>query len=289
MVKYEKVLSTSRPDLCVVLGDVNSTMACAITARKSGIRVAHVEGGLRSGDWSMPEEINRVVTDSVSNFFFTTSEYANENLIRSGVSPEAIHFVGNTMIDSLYLNLDRIKRPSFYDALGLSERSYFVLTLHRPTNVDSATQLAKLVNLIGGELREFPVIFPVHPRTKNILNEVMLSRKIPDNIVLQEPQPYLEFHFLVRNAKAVLTDSGGVTEEATVHGVPCVTLRDTTERPETVAEGTNELVGDDVGSLRSALNRIRGDCWKKGSIPKLWDGRASERILDTIESMILGV
>lgn len=283
MLGYERLLIENRSDLCLVVGDVTSTMACAITAQKLCIPVAHVEGGIRSTDWTMPEEINRMVTDSITNYFFTTSETANENLARSGVSEERIFFVGNTMIDTLLGNLDRLKKPSLWQDLGLAEGDYFVITLHRPANVDRGGDFIKLLRAIGEGARGKPVIFPVHPRSAKSLEQV---EGIPKNIFLTEPQSYLEFNYLVKHAKAVITDSGGITEEATVMGVPCMTLRDNTERPETITIGTNELVGTDPDALKPFLNRLFAGEWKEGGIPDKWDGKTGERIVAELERIL---
>ena len=280
MVRYERLLLEGRSDLCLVVGDVNSTMACSIVAQKMGVEVAHVEGGLRSGDWSMPEEINRIVTDSITDLFFTTSEVANETLRRLGIEERRIFFVGNTMIDTLLANLDRLRPPPFWEELGLRPGDYFVVTLHRPANVDGLSQLQTTLGAIGTGCRELPVVFPVHPRTAKTLGGVA---GLPPNIRIVEPQPYLEFNHLVKHSKAVITDSGGITEEATVMGVPCLTLRDTTERPETVAIGTNELIGTDAERLGPALDMLFAGAWKRGGIPEKWDGRAGERIVAALE------
>lgn len=283
MVRYETLLLERRSDLCVVVGDVTSTMACAITARKLCVPVAHVEAGIRSGDWRMPEEINRIVTDSVADHFFTTSRNADDNLRHAGIEEERIHFVGNTMIDTLLRNMDRLKPPEFWDAMDLRLGEYFVVTLHRPANVDKAQGLANLLRSIGDGTREMPVLFPVHPRTATTIDGMA---EVPGNIHLVEPQPYLEFNYLVRHAKAVITDSGGITEEATVMQVPCMTLRNSTERPETVALGTNELIGTDPSRLTPALERLFAGKWKRGSVPEKWDGRAGERIVQALEEIL---
>ena len=283
MVGYERLLLERRSDVCLVVGDVTSTMACAIAAQKLCVPVAHVEAGIRSGDWSMPEEINRMVTDSITNYFFTTSEVANENLRRTGVPDERIHFVGNTMIDTLLANMDRLRPPPFWDTMGLQAGAYFVVTLHRPANVDAATGFAGLLRSIGEATRGLPVVFPVHPRTAKTLRDVA---GVPETILLVEPQPYLEFNYLVRHAKAVITDSGGITEETTVMGVPCITLRDSTERPETVSVGTNELIGTDPANIKPALDRLFAGQWKKGGVPELWDGRTGERIVAILEQIL---
>lgn len=283
MVGYEKLLLEERSDLCLVVGDVTSTMACAIAAQKLGVKVAHVEGGIRSGDWSMPEEINRMVTDSISNWFFTTSEIANLNLRRLGVADERIFFVGNTMIDTLLSNMSRLRPPSFWKQFSLAPQAYFVLTLHRPANVDDDEGFSKMLRAIGAATRGLPIVFPVHPRSAKTLQ---IMDHLPANLQIVDAQPYLEFNYLVRHAKAVITDSGGITEEATVMGVPCITLRNTTERPETVSIGTNELVGADPVALQSALDRLFAGGWKKGGVPDLWDGHASERIVAALDNLL---
>jgi len=284
MMGYEKILLDSPSDLCLVVGDVTSTMACSITAQKLDIPVAHVEAGIRSGDWSMPEEINRMVTDSITNWFFTTSEVGNNNLRKQGVSDDCIFFVGNTMIDTLLSNLNHFKKPEFWAEFSLKKREYFVLTLHRPANVDELHSFSQLLKTIGKSTQGLPVIFPVHPRTAKTLNKVDL---LPKNIFLVEPQSYLEFNYLVRYAKAVITDSGGITEETTVMGVPCMTLRDNTERPETVSIGTNELLGTNPKALKPAMDKLFAGGWKKGAIPDLWDGKTAERIVDHLERILL--
>jgi UDP-N-acetylglucosamine 2-epimerase (non-hydrolysing) len=280
MIRYEQLLMNLKPDLCLVVGDVTSTMACAIAAQKLCVKVAHVEAGIRSGDWSMPEEINRLVTDSITNIFFTTSEIANETLRRSGVADPAIHFVGNTMIDTLLFNMDRLRPPSFWFEHGLEHGRYFVVTLHRPANVDSCKSLQSMLNAISAGTRGETVVFPVHPRTAKTIRD---GAQIPKNIVLVDPQPYLEFNYLAKHARAIITDSGGITEETTVMGVPCMTLRSSTERPETVTIGTNELLGINPEALEPALNRLFDGEWKRGSIPPLWDGRTGVRIVEVLE------
>ena len=284
MTRYEKLLLDTRSDLCLVVGDVTSTMACAIVAQKLCVPVAHVEGGIRSGDWTMPEEINRMVTDAITNWFFTTSTFANDNLRRTGVSDDRIFLVGNTMIDSLLANLDRLRPPAFWNELKLQPGGYFVLTLHRPANVDETESLTQMLAMIAEGTRGLPVIFPVHPRTAKTLCKLTT---LPASLHLVEPQPYLEFNYLVKHAKAVLTDSGGITEETTVMHIPCMTLRDTTERPETVSIGTNALVGANPTHLMPALNRLFAGEWPVGGIPELWDGRAGERIVVALEGILI--
>jgi UDP-N-acetylglucosamine 2-epimerase (non-hydrolysing) len=279
MARYERVLLERRSEVCLVVGDVTSTMACAITAQKLRVPVAHVEAGIRSGDWSMPEEINRLVTDAITNWFFTTSRSANDTLRRSGVTEDRIFFVGNTMIDTLQANIERLRQPNFFAQRGLVSGQYFVLTLHRPANVDRADSFAHMLRTIAGATRNVPIVFPVHPRTAKTLRDM---GELPQSFVVVDPQPYLEFNFLVKHAKAVITDSGGITEETTVMGVPCLTLRDSTERPETVEIGTNELIGTDPAGLQPAMDRLFAGQWKKGSIPEMWDGFASERIVNAL-------
>ena len=221
--------------------------------------------------------------DAITDYFFTTSEVASENLRRSGVSNERIHFVGNTMIDTLLANMGRMKPPSFWDDMNLQSKEYFVVTLHRPANVDKVDGFARLITEISNATRGMPVIFPLHPRTAKTLNEVA---DIPSNIHIVDPQAYLEFNYMVKYAKGVITDSGGITEEATVMGVPCLTLRDTTERPETVSIGTNELIGTDPSKIKPALDRLFDGRWKKGQIPALWDGKTGQRIAQILEEIL---
>lgn len=279
MMAFEKELMKNPTDLVMVVGDVNSTMACTITAKKLFVPVAHVEAGIRSGDMTMPEEINRIVTDCLADMFFTTSATANENLRKSGIPEDQIHFVGNVMIDTLMFNLERLRKPSLWDDLGLEEKDYLVLTLHRPVNVDHPGNLKRLLDEIGQAAGKCRVIFPVHPRTQEILKGIELGQT---NIFCTEPMGYLEFNWLVRDAKGVVTDSGGITEETTVLGVPCITLRDSTERPETCTIGTNELIGTDPSAIAPWVQKmVKGD-WKKGGIPEKWDGKAAVRIVEAL-------
>ena len=278
MIEFEKDLISNPTDLVVVVGDVTSTMACTIVAKKLNTKVAHVEGGIRSFDMTMPEEINRMVTDSLADYFFTTSRIANENLKRTGIKESQIFFVGNTMIDSLLSNLSKIRKPTVWDEQKLEVKNYFVLTLHRPSNVDDLLKFSKLMESIDNG-SGVPVIFPVHPRTRK--NFSVLD-KMPINIIPVDPLSYLEFIYLIKNAKAVITDSGGVQEETTVLGIPCVTLRNNTERPETVTIGTNEIIGENIDSLVNAFKKVNTGKWKKGAIPELWDGRAAQRIVGVL-------
>lgn len=282
MVRFEKELLENPTDLVLVVGDVTSTMACAITAQKLHTKVAHVEAGIRSNDWSMPEEINRLVTDAITNYFFTTSEIANANLQANGVKKEQIFFVGNTMIDTLLKNRPRFRKPAIWDEIGLTEKEYLVMTLHRPANVDEEHKLKELLDEIIVHSGDLPLVFPVHPRTAKIVENLGVSHP---RLHLIEPQGYLEFNYLVERAKAVVTDSGGITEETTVMGVPCMTLRDNTERPETITEGTNELIGTDPKAIKPAMEKLFSGNWKQGKIPQLWDGKTAERIVAEILSL----
>ena len=277
MISFERELLQNPADLVIVVGDVTSTMACAIVAQKLNTKVAHIEGGIRSGDWAMPEEINRLVTDSITNYFFTTSDIANSNLQKAGVQNERIIFVGNTMIDTLLKQMPSLRKPDFYDAIFLKENAYFVLTLHRPSNVDDESKLEELLNQIMLNSNNLPVIFPIHPRTKKRFESLIFNYP---NLHVVEPMSYLQFNYLVKHSKAVITDSGGITEETTIMGIPCMTLRNSTERPETCIIGTNELLGTDPRSIQPAMERLFSGEWKKGSIPALWDGRAATRIVD---------
>ena len=299
MKRYEALLTREPSDLCLVVGDVNSTMACAIVAKKAGLKVAHVEAGLRSGDWRMPEEVNRVVTDSLSDLCFTTSVQAGRTLLREGKKKSQIKFVGNTMVDSLLAHRKRFRPPALWREVGLIKGKYLVLTLHRPSNVDQKEKLAEWLRTIIRHSQGYQVVFPVHPRTAKtfrLINIDLFVSRAPctarrkssyeNRILTTGPLGYLEFNYLVQHAKAVITDSGGITEEATVMGVPCLTLRDTTERPETVTIGTNELIGTDPEKLGPALRRLFKGRWKRGKIPPRWDGKAGLGIVKKLEKIV---
>ena len=281
MVAFEQELLQNPCDLVLVVGDVNSTMACAIVAKKLNIKVTHVEAGIRSGDITMPEEINRIVTDSITDYFFTTSIWAGENLLKYGADATNIHFVGNVMIDTLYQNLDRISAPLFWNEFNLEPKNYIILTLHRPSNVDEEQSLIQLLQGIDTMVGDKKVIFPIHPRTKAILGETKLDLK---NIVFVEPQGYLNFMFLIKNSFAVITDSGGISEETTVLRIPCFTMRNNTERPETQTVGTNTLVGTSIANLNKMFGDLLQNGTRKAGIPALWDGKASERIITILLS-----
>ncbi len=266
-------------DWVLVVGDVTSTMACSIAAKKLGVGVIHVEGGIRSNDITMPEEINRMVTDSITDIFYTTSEVANENLRKLGHDESKIRYVGNTMIDTLLKNMPRLQKPAAWNNLSLKDKKYFVMTLHRPANVDEEVQLKALIDEIVKGADGMPIVFPVHPRTAKMLKGIGIEA---DNLHMIEPLGYLEFNYLVKNSFAVITDSGGITEETTVMKVPCMTLRDNTERPETITIGTNELVGTNPDNIAPFMKKLHAGDWKVGETPYLWDGETSERIIEDL-------
>lgn len=277
MIAFEKDLMANPTDLVIVVGDVTSTMACSIVAKKLNTKVAHIEAGIRSWDLTMPEEINRMVTDSVADLYFTTSEVANTNLRNLGAKPEQIQFVGNVMIDTLLANESRFVKPEIYTQLQLQEKKYLMLTMHRPANVDEAGKLKKTMQEIVNNVHDLPIIFPIHPRTAKIFKDLGIEAP---NLHIVEPMGYLEFNYMVKHSLAVVTDSGGITEETTVMGVPCITLRDNTERPETCTIGTNELIGTNPFAIKPTLDKLFAGNWKKGGIPELWDGKAAERIVE---------
>jgi UDP-N-acetylglucosamine 2-epimerase (non-hydrolysing) len=284
MVEFEKVCEREKPDLVVVVGDVNSTMACAIVAKKLWIPVAHIEAGLRSGDMRMPEEINRLVTDSITDLYFTTDPEANAHLRREGVPESRVHFSGNVMIDTLMENLERAKDSAVLQKLGVEPKKYAFVTLHRPSNVDDSKVLEGLLREFSYIQEHTTLVFPVHPRTLGRIEGFGLKSLMDamPNLVLAEPLGYLDMLQVNRQALFALTDSGGLQEETTVLGVPCVTLRENTERPVTVEVGTSELVGNDPAKIRDAVDRIFAGTWKKGGQPEGWDGKASERIVNVI-------
>ena len=313
MVAFEKELLEHPTDIVLVVGDVTSTMACSIVAKKLNTKVCHVEAGIRSWDLTMPEEINRMVTDSLADYMFTTSEVANRNLVLQGAElvesqkskveseklpedkyayervPQKVWHVGNVMIDTLLANRARFRKPEVWDELGLKDKEFVVMTMHRPANVDEENHLRAMMEQIIDNVHGLPVIFPIHPRTAKLFyglwgNEAELAKRFP-NLHIVEPLGYLEFNYLVERAKAVVTDSGGITEETTVMGVPCITLRDNTERPETCTVGTNELIGTKPEAIKPALDKLFAGEWKKGAIPELWDGHAAERIIKILSDL----
>lgn len=317
MVAFEQYLLANPCDLVLVVGDVTSTMACSIVAKKLNTKVCHVEAGIRSWDQTMPEEINRMVTDALADYMFTTSEVANKNLLLQGASlegkseslkvkgeelptleeeqyafkrtPQRVWWVGNVMIDTLLANRARFRKPSVYDELGLVEKNYVVMTMHRPANVDEQDHLKALMEQIITNVHGLPIIFPIHPRTAKLFyqlwgDEQQLKTLFP-NLHIVSPMGYLEFNYMVEHAKVVVTDSGGITEETTVMGVPCITLRDNTERPETCTIGTNMLIGTNPEAIKPALDKLFAGEWKQGAIPALWDGHTAERIVDILLSL----
>lgn len=314
MVAFEQYLMANPCDLVLVVGDVTSTMACSIVAKKLNTKVCHVEAGIRSWDLTMPEEINRMVTDSLADYMFTTTDIADRNLLRQGAvyaeewqpeqvvlghdrCPQRVWRVGNVMIDTLLKNMPRFRKPAVCDELGLQEGKYVVMTMHRPANVDEETHLRALMEQIITNVHGEPIVFPIHPRTAKIFyglwgtatdsveeNRAALHRVFP-NLYIVDPMGYLEFNYLVQHSRAVVTDSGGITEETTVMGVPCITLRDNTERPETCTVGTNELIGTNPAAVKPALDKLYAGEWKKGEIPELWDGHAAERIVEILANL----
>ncbi|HLC60546.1 MAG TPA: UDP-N-acetylglucosamine 2-epimerase (non-hydrolyzing) [Candidatus Nanoarchaeia archaeon] len=280
-----KVLKDQRPDLVIVVGDVNSTFAGALVAKQLGIKVAHVESGLRSFDLAMPEEINRMLTDRISDMLFTTEESGNKNLINEGVDKKKIFFAGNVMIDTLLAHRKKSSRSDILNKLKLNKKEYCVLTLHRPSNVDSESGLRKILSIIEKLQDEIKIVFPVHPRTRKNIEAFGLNKKIYSmkNLVVTEPLGYLDFLQLMDKSKLVLTDSGGIQDETTILGVPCITLRENTERPVTLEEGTNLLVSTDAAKvIKKSLEVINNKIKLKGRIPKFWDGNAAKRIVKII-------
>ncbi|WP_321532696.1 non-hydrolyzing UDP-N-acetylglucosamine 2-epimerase [uncultured Desulfuromonas sp.] len=287
MVAFEKVCQDEQPDLVIVVGDVNSTMACTITAKKLGIRVAHVEAGLRSRDMLMPEEINRLCTDVLCDYLFTTDYIADRNLLAEGIDAQKVFFVGNVMIDTLMKHRQMASQLDLREKLGLTPQGYATLTLHRPANVDDREVLKGILEAVHEISQTMPVIFPIHPRTKKMVESFGLegffnTSDTVAGIWITEPLGYLEFLHLNMGARLVLTDSGGLQEETTVLGVPCITMRPNTERPITCEEGTNTLVGHHKEAILTEAQRILHGDTETGQIPEKWDGRAAERIVDVL-------
>lgn len=281
MIEYEKICLQDCPDLVIVVGDVNATMACSITAKKLEIEVAHLEAGIRSFDMTMPEEINRKVTDSISDYYWTPSVDANENLVGEGVDPSRIKLVGNIMIDSLEMLREDIESAKHYLRYDLSPGSYAVATFHRPFNVDSYDRLSILVEQLCGAAKKLPIIFPVHPRTRSMLENYGLWSEInKSKILIEKPLGYKDFMNLVFHSRFVLTDSGGIQEETTYLGIPCITFRPNTERPITIREGTNTLA--ELNELNYYVDKILDSHYKAGNIPVLWDGKTAERIVNSL-------
>ncbi len=280
--RFEPVVTERRPDVVLVVGDVNSTIACALVAVKLGVRVAHVEAGLRSFDRTMPEEINRVLTDAISDYLFVTEPSGLENLRREGIADAKVHFVGNVMIDTLLANLEKARASRVLEDLGLAPRGYAVLTLHRPANVDDRETLGRLLGALEAIARDLPIVFPVHPRTRKNLAEFGLSDLEAKGLRLTEPLGYLDFLRLTAEARLVLTDSGGIQEETAILKVPCLTLRENTERPVTIDVGCNQLVGSDPARILAAFRRVMAQETFTCGTPEKWDGHAAERIADIL-------
>jgi UDP-N-acetylglucosamine 2-epimerase (non-hydrolysing) len=288
MIEFERVIQNENPDLVVVFGDVNSTLACSVAAKKLLIPVAHVEAGLRSFDMTMPEEINRKVTDTISDILFTTSQDGNENLIREGIERNKIHLVGNIMIDSLITMLEKINasdEDKSFEKFGLSRNNFVLVTLHRPSNVDDRNNLTDLMYFLNRLSATIPIIFPVHPRTRKNINELNANYAFNGNFKIVEPLRYKEFITLEKYPRFVLTDSGGIQEETTYLNIPCLTLRRNTERPITITEGTNELVAYET--IEQKIGLILSGNWKRGKLPQLWDGKTTQRIVDSLKEWSL--
>jgi UDP-N-acetylglucosamine 2-epimerase (non-hydrolysing) len=279
MIEFEKILLREKPDVIIVVGDVNSTIACSLVASKLNIKVVHVEAGLRSFDRTMPEEINRLLTDSISDFLFVTEKSGINNLKKEGIPDDKIFFVGNVMIDSLLYYLPKTESSQILSDLDLKKNEYILVTLHRPSNVDSESFLTQLISTFNNLGKEAKIVFPVHPRTKKNLNEMRLEENLSENVFLTDPIGYIDFLTLIKNAGLVITDSGGIQEETTYLGVQCITVRENTERPVTVEIGTNQLIGTDLKKVEEAAVRVLKGEKKCGKIPELWDGKSAERIV----------
>jgi len=286
MKAFEQVVLAEKPDVVLVVGDVNSTIACGLVAVKLGIKLVHVEAGLRSGDRAMPEELNRILTDSISDMLFCTEIAGVENLRREGVIDERVFFVGNVMIDTLLKNREKAQASTIMDDLGLAQGSFATMTIHRPSNVDNTETFSRLLDAIEKIQAELPIICPMHPRTRNNLPKLGLQERIEGmkNLRLLEPVGYLDFLKLNANARVCLTDSGGLQEETTVLRVPCITMRENTERPSTCEVGTNQLVGTDPVAILAAWEKVKAGEYDNREIPELWDGRAAERIAEILAS-----
>ncbi len=288
MVKFEKVLLRERPNLILVVGDVNSTFACALTAVKLNILAGHVEAGLRSFDRSMPEEINRLLTDAISDYLFITEESARINLLKEGRPEEKIYFVGNVMIDTLLSNLEKADRSQILSTLSLKPKDYALLTLHRPSNVDSKESFVGILNVLGELQKSIPIVYPIHPRARRRIKEFGLEKRMTkmSHFKIIEPLGYLDFLKLMKESKLVMTDSGGIQEETTVLKIPCLTLRKNTERPITVNIGTNVVVGNNPEKITKGVEGVLEDKRKKGRIPPLWDGKAAQRIVTILRKKL---
>lgn len=286
MVAFEKVLQKESPSLVIVVGDVNSTIACSLVASRFGIKVAHVEAGLRSFDRSMPEEINRMLTDTIADYLFVTEQSGINNLHHEGIQEDKIFFTGNVMIDSLVYYLPKVEKSDMLQKLSLSPRDYILVTLHRPANVDTEEGLKGLCDMLNRISAKKKIVFPIHPRTKNNLEKYGLTNIVSGNVLLTDPLGYIEFVSLIKNSLLIVTDSGGIQEESTYLQIPCITVRDNTERPVTVTVGTNRLIGTDTGKVERAVDEILQGKIKPGKIPELWDGYAAGRICKIVAEFI---
>ena len=287
MIEFEKILLEEKPDLIIVVGDVNSTVACTLTAVKLGIEVAHIESGLRSFDRKMPEEINRIITDSICDYCFVTEESGRLNLIIENTPEEKIFFVGNTMIDSSFYALPKADKSDIMEQLKVEKNNFALATIHRPSNVDDKIQFTEMLTALAEISEKIKVIFPIHPRSRKNLDNFGLSEILKNsNIILTDPLGYIEFLALMKNATMVLTDSGGIQEETTALKVPCITLRTTTERPVTCEIGTNILIMPEKEIIIKTANDVLNGKVRKGQIPDLWDGNAAERIVEVIKNTI---
>ncbi len=286
MIKFEEILLKEKPDMILVVGDVNSTIACSLTASKLHIKIVHVEAGLRSGDRDMPEEINRVLTDAISDLLFVTEKSGIENLKREGISNGKVFFTGNVMIDSLVYFKPKIVNSKILEKFELTPKKYVLVTLHRPSNVDSKKQLVKLIDLLNSLAENRKVLFPIHPRTLKNITDFNLMHKKGKNLILTEPIGYLDFLTLTSNAELIVTDSGGIQEESTYLGIQCITLRTSTERPITIEIGTNQLLGNDLEKAKIVAMEVLNGKVKEGQIPELWDGKAAERIVEIINKKL---
>lgn len=285
MIAFETVVLKEKPDLVMVVGDVNSTVACSLVASKLNIKVAHVEAGLRSFDRTMPEELNRIVTDSLSDYLFVTEESGVDNLKKDGISKNKIHFVGNVMIDTLLGSMPKINKSKILTAYSLKPKAYAVLTMHRPSNVDSKESLAEIYNILKEITAKIKIVYPIHPRTKKMIDQRGFLKRFNklDNLIMTGPQGYIDFIRLVKDSRFVLTDSGGIQEESTVLGVPCLTMRENTERPITIKIGTNYLLGRNRGKIVRCVNSIMANKMKKCRIPEFWDGKTAQRIVKLLK------
>lgn len=287
MLGLEKTINEYLPDIVMVVGDVNSTLAAALTANKMKVSIAHLESGLRSFDRTMPEEINRILTDEITDHFFVTERSGIENLLKEGKDRNNLHFVGNTMIDTLVEFQDEINKSDILEKYSLSPRKFVLMTMHRPATVDSREGLEKLLELMKHVMMRYKLVFPIHPRTlKKIELEGLIKCLLHDNLVLTDPLDYFAFQKLVKESRFILTDSGGIQEESTYYHIPCLTLRPNTERPSTVWLGTNELISFDINKVKEKIEQIEEGKFKQGTIPPLWDGRTTERIVEKLAEIL---